>query len=493
MNENEFNLNNTEIPDKAQEVLDEEPLIQEAEQPVNENNQPTEAVLDFSEEENSTSDFEYAARQNSDNDFEENETDFNTGEKGNLNFEGEPAMPVLEFEQEATDNKKGLRVFIFLLCAVIALSAAVATGYYIGKYGPNNTSGGNNSLTLEEKPTDEAALTAEQVYDSVNRSIVGITVYNASGVSGYASGVVYSEDGYIITNDHIYSEVFNAEFKIHTYDGTVYDAKFVAGDTRSDLAVLKVDADGFFPATFGNSDELAYGEEVVAIGRPNDATADSSITSGIISFLNRRVANASNYSSKFIQTDSAINPGSSGGALVNMYGQVIGITSAKVVGDQYEGIGYAIPTVTVKRVVENLIANGKVIDRAKLGVSYQEIDEITAEHSNNYGAAGLYVATVAEESDLYGKVEAGEIITAVNDIAITKDDILLDIIENAKPGDTLKITVYTSSGKYKTVQAKLIADDGGSSYTTTNEEPSLLPEDDRSDGSGGTFDFPYGY
>lgn len=489
MNENEMNLNNNENPDFQEEInniSDEQPEIPVA----GDKDEPAETVLDFSNDDNDS-----VPEDNTESDiqdvFTDDEINIEIDEADVKNYYNQPTAAPIEFNQIPTDNKKGMRVFIFLLCAVVALSAAVAAGYYIGKYADKNSQSNNSILELEEKPTDENPLTAEQVYDTVNRSIVGIMIYNSSGISGYASGVVYSEDGYIITNDHIYDEVTDAKFKIYTYDGTVYDATFVAGDTRSDLAVLKIDASGFFPATFGNSDELSYGEQVVAIGRPNDATAESSITSGIISFLNRRVANASNYSSKFIQTDSAINPGSSGGALVNMYGQVIGITSAKVVGDEYEGIGYAIPTVTVKRVVETLIANGKVIDRAKLGVSYQEINEITAKYSSQYAAAGLYVATVSEESDLYGKINVGDIITAVNDIEITRDDILLDIIENAKPGDTLTFTICTSNGKYKTVQAKLIADEGGSSYNATQEQSTELPES--GSGSGGTFDFPYGY
>ena len=490
MNENEFNLNNNVNSDSPDISVNEvgEP---DSEQVVYDESSPLNTASDVSNYNFSTQN-ENSTELNLAHLFDNEEaTDASVMKEETT--ENAPTITELEFEQTVTDNRKGLRIFIFLLCAVIALSAAVATGYYIGRYGNRNSNGGNASLELQEKPTEENPLTAEQVYDSVNRSIVGITIYNSSGVSGYASGVVYSEDGYIITNDHIYSEVTDAKFKIYTYDGAVYDAAFVAGDARSDLAVLKINADGFFPATFGNSDELAYGEAVLAIGRPNDATADSSITSGIISFLNRRVANASNYSSKFIQTDSAINPGSSGGALVNMYGQVIGITSAKVVGNEYEGIGYAIPTVTVKRVVDGLISNGKVIDRAKLGVSYQEIDAVTAEYNKDYSVAGLYIASITEESSLHGKVEVGEIITAVNDVAITKDDILLDIIENAKPGDTLKFSVYTRSGKYKTVQAKLIADEGGSSYKTTENEPPLLPEDDKPNNSEGTFDFPYGY
>ena len=362
-------------------------------------------------------------------------------------------------------------VFVIVLCGVFT------GGYYLGKNHKKTSYGGTNSLLLESKPNDSAILSSEQVYTAVNPSVVGILIYNKSGIKGYASGVVYSEDGYIITNDHIYADFENPQFKVYTYDGSVYTAAFVAGDTRSDLAVLKINSAGFFPAKFGNSDELIFGERVYAIGRPNDATADSSITTGIISFLNRRVANSTNYSSKLIQTDSAINPGSSGGALVNQYGQVIGITSSKLVGSAYEGVGYSIPTTTVKKVVESLIANGKVVDRARMGISYQEIDEITAEISN-YQSSGLYVASVSEESGFYGKLSVGEMIIEVNGARIKSDSVMLDAIEAAKPGDEMTLTVIAKTGVTRNITGKLIADQGTSSYVNESSDITPLPEKD---------------
>lgn len=390
----------------------------------------------------------------------------------------------LEIPVPTTDkkNRKGLAVFILLILAALIITAFTTIGYLAGK----NTFSGNTS-GLTPKPTDTEQYSTEQVYEVVNKSVVGIAVYDEKGVQGYASGVIYSEDGYIITNDHIYDEVPAAKFMIYTYDGSTYKASYVAGDTRSDLAVLKIDSSGFYPATFGNSDELKYGEQVVAIGRPNDATSSSSITGGYISFLNRRVSNTTSYASRLIQTDSAINPGSSGGALVNMYGQVIGITSSKLVGNEYEGVGYAIPTTTVKFVVDELIEHGSVVSRAKLGVSYTEIDAVTAE-VNGTGITGLLLAEVNEGSPLYEKASVDDIITKVNGIEITKGDIILDIIEASKPGDKLELTVYISKSRtYKTFEITLIQAESTSSYQ------SELTKDPQTSGGGGTFDFPYGY
>lgn len=385
-------------------------------------------------------------------------------------------------------NKKGLRVFALLIALAVVLTAVATLGYYAGK---NSLFGGlnNTSLNLESKPQNTNKYSAEQVYEILNKSVVGIAVFDNEGIKGYASGVIYSEDGYIITNDHIYSEVPSAKFKIYTYDGNIYDAAYIAGDTRSDLAVLKVDSSGFYPAIFGNSDELKFGEEVVAIGRPNDATSSSSITGGYISFLNRRVSNSTSYTSKLIQTDSAINPGSSGGALVNMYGQVVGITSSKLVGSEYEGVGYAIPTTTVKFVVEELIKNLTVTSRAKLGVSYTEIDSVTAQ-INGTNITGLLIAEVTTESSLYGKISKGDIITEVNGTKILKGETVLDIIEASKPGDIISLKVYiTQTDSYKTIEAELVKAESSSSYKTD----SIPNSGNNNQSGGGTFDFPYGY
>ena len=333
------------------------------------------------------------------------------------------------------------------------------------KNSANSVSYGEKAdLNLTAKPKDENVLSAAQVYAKVNPSIVGIVIYNSSGNGSQASGVIYTEDGYIITNDHIYSEIATPKFKIYTYDGKEYDAKYVAGDKVSDLAVLKIDDEGFTPAVFGDSDEIIYGEDVVAIGRPNDAKSSSSITMGVISATNRRVTTTTNYSSRLIQTDSAINPGSSGGALVNMYGQVIGITSSKLASTTQDAVGYAIPTTVMKRIVTELIENGKVVSRAKLGITYNTIDSVNAE-IGGYNYVGLYVVSVAQDSDLYGKINEGDVITQINGIDVTSDSIVLDIIEQCRAGDKITVTVIGSNGSAKTLDAVLRANVSESSYT----------------------------
>lgn len=378
---------------------------------------------------------------------------------------------------------KGLKVFALILAAAVLISACSLGGYFIGR---NSVFKGNTNveLNLETKPTDTDEYSAAQVYSMVNKSIVGIIVYNSEGAAGSASGVVYSEDGYIISNDHICAAIPSPKFKVYTYDGTEYEAKFVAGDNRSDLSVLKIDSNGFFPAVFGNSQELLIGENVVAIGRPSDAQTESSITTGIVSLTERRIAITSSYATKFIQTSAAINPGSSGGALVNMYGQVVGITSSKISNADYEGVGFAIPTTEVKKVVESLIKNGEVVNRAKIGISYFAIDSVTAE-INKFSTTGLYIDSVTEDSKFFGKLQKGDIITHLNGTEIDSDTDVLNFIDGAKPGDVVTFTVLTSKNAVKTVSGELIKAETESNYTT-------IKSNNTSSNTTSDFNFPFG-
>ena len=273
-----------------------------------------------------------------------------------VEIKNEPFLDTIKYTPiEQIKNYKpmsrGLKVFSLVIALIIALTGACTVGYFSGRNSVKTGDTKHTAVDLAARPKKTDQMTEAQVYEEVNESIVGIVVYNSQGKSSQASGIVYSKDGYIVTNDHIYSEVSAPKFKIYSHDGKEYSATYVAGDKISDLAVLKVDGAKLTPAEFGNSDEVFYGEHVVAIGRPNVATDASSITRGVISAINRRVQTTSSYSSRLIQTDSAINPGSSGGALVNMYGQVIGVTSSKLASVEYDAVGYAIPTTVMKRIV----------------------------------------------------------------------------------------------------------------------------------------------
>ncbi|MBQ3057896.1 MAG: trypsin-like peptidase domain-containing protein [Clostridia bacterium] len=386
-------------------------------------------------------------------------------------------------EKDDKLSGRGLKIFAFIMAMVILISTACVTGYFVGKN--NGAYKSKVNVNLASKPANTDEMTAAQVYDKVSDSVVGIIVYNENGSASYASGVIYTEDGYIVTNDHIYSNVPAPKFKVYTQDGKEYSAEYVAGDTVSDLAVLKMDGKSFKAASFGNSDELIYGESVVAIGCPNEPTDKASITRGIVSAVDRRVQTTSSYSARLIQTDSPINPGSSGGALVNMYGQVVGITSAKLVAEAHESVGYAIPTTTMKYIVEELIKEGKVVSRARLGITYFAVDSIAVE-LGKYKYVGLLVDSVAEDSDLYGKLKKGDTIVQINGVDTTDDAVVLNIIEQSRAGDKITVTIVTESGESKTYKATLRANVGESSYQADINRLPQTPESNKD------FNFPEG-
>jgi serine protease Do len=249
------------------------------------------------------------------------------------------------------------------------------------------------------------------------------------------------------------------------HDGTEYNAYFVAGDTRSDIAVLKIREDVKLKVpVFGNSSSVVSGETVCAIGCPNGYNSKATITVGIVSVPKVRRTITSVYSSNFIQTDSAINPGNSGGALVNTYGQIVGITSAKISDTSYEGVGFAIPTNTVKRITESLIKNGNVKDRARLGIQYRFYSNASAE-IKGMAMGGLLISSVQKDSDLYGKLNENDLIIKVNEHKITNDSIILDVLEEHIPGDIINLTVLREDGKTEVISARLLSDEGSSSYT----------------------------
>lgn len=416
------------------------------------------------------------------------EEDKVTDENFAIDVEPEMINVISPQPEKNKSGNYGVKAFCIALCAVILLSCFSYGGYYLGKSDLFNNHSTNNTVStnLAKKPKDSSVFSPEEIYSKTASSIVGILIYNSKGDISEASGVVFSEDGYIVTNDHIYSSVPSAKFKIYMHNGEVYDARYVAGDTRSDLAVLKINQNVKLTKTeFGNSDEVVSGEKVCAIGYPNGYSSLSTITTGIVSTPMVRASISSSYSSNFIQTDTAINPGNSGGALINEYGQIIGIVSSKISGTSYEGVGFAIPTKTVKRITESLIKNGNVKDRARLGISYNFYNEAMAELAQ-LSSAGLYIQEVSDDSDLYKKVEKGDMITRVNDIAISDDAVILDLLEEYKPGDKILLTINKQSGETETYSVKLLSDEGSSSYV--NDYSSNSGQENNKD-----FNFPEGY
>ena len=260
----------------------------------------------------------------------------------------------------------------------------------------------------------------------------------------------------------------NATFLISMQDGSNYKASFVSGDSRSDLAILKMESHGdLSPAVFA-TEPVKTGEEVLAIGA--SAGLEGSVTQGIVSAVDRRISNGTT-SEKFIQTTAAINPGASGGALVNMSGQVVGVCSSKYASTDIDNVCFAIPMTRALGVIDQLKTYGSVTNRAKLGITYTYINTVTAEMNNL--PTGLLVKSVDSDSELYGKVKKNDVITKIDDTDIVSADQVLNTVESATIGDSVTLTVYSgSTGAYFDITVKYIKASSGSSYSTEEDTAS---------------------
>lgn len=312
-----------------------------------------------------------------------------------------------------------------------------------------------SGMKLESNPKDTKtndSYTAAKASEKVSDSVVGILCYSddvpdqadTTTASSQGSGIIFSQDGYVITNAHVIGNSKTAyAIRVVTSDGKVYKAGVVGYDSRTDIAVLKMDdAKGLTPATFGDSSQLEVGQDIIVVGNPGGLDYQNTTTKGVISALDRKLSTSS--LTKYIQTDAAINPGNSGGPLVNYYGQVVGITTSKIVSETYEGMGFAIPSQTVKNIVDTLVKNGYVEGRVKIGISGIAV---TSDQASNYNIPqGIYVQSIISGGPCDGtSLEEGDIITEVDGETITSFADVYAILETHKPGDKIKVKYYSSS------------------------------------------------
>ena len=312
-----------------------------------------------------------------------------------------------------------------------------------------------SGMKLESNPKDAKtnnSYTAAKASEKVSDSVVGILCYSddvpdqadTTTASSQGSGIIFSQDGYVITNAHVIGNSKTAyAIRVVTSDGKVYKAGVVGYDSRPDIAVLKMDdAKGLTPATFGDSSQLEVGQDIIVVGNPGGLDYQNTTTKGVISALDRKLSTSS--LTKYIQTDAAINPGNSGGPLVNYYGQVVGITTSKIVSETYEGMGFAIPSQTVKNIVDTLVKNGYVEGRVKIGISGIAV---TSDQASNYNIPqGIYVQSIVSGGPCDGtSLEEGDIITEVDGETITSFADVYAILETHKPGDKIKVKYYSSS------------------------------------------------
>lgn len=320
-----------------------------------------------------------------------------------------------------------------------------------------------NKLNREiEYNTDGTFMYTRDLVATVRDSIVYIEVYvNYRGTEtlyGSGSGIIISDDGYILTNAHVVDEMSSYTVQVTTTDPTEgtgvtekYDAKLVGSDTDTDLAVLKIDATGLQAAVLGDSDELHLGDDIVVIGNP--LGLETSVSKGIISGLNRQIS-SNERSLSSIQTDAAINSGNSGGAMFDMYGKVVGVVNEKLINNYAENVGFAITINEAKDVIDDLVSKGYVTGRPILGITCLQVSEYVAAVQGM--TPGLYVTDIDQslaiaKSDL----KVGDTITEINGESVTSTSEVSSLLNGMKPGDTVTATVVRADSLGRNQQLKI--------------------------------------
>lgn len=395
-----------------------------------------------------------------------------------------PVRPVKQKQKRHVGRFLARALAVVLTCSVISMGSVGAFAWMVrsgyirlqSESQAEERESSNPAFTLykqaESSPSSSVTvttagetLTAQEIAAKVTPSVVLIQNYQyVSRQSGYSffgfgwyaddddagtltsvgegSGIIISEDGYIVTNQHVVEGAVS--LKVVTSTGVTYEAVLIGEDTQTDLAVIKVTTDDVLTAAeFGSSSDLQVADDVMAIGNPGGSMLSSSVTFGKVSALDRPVTNSdTGYTVKCIQTDAAINPGNSGGALVDYNGYVVGVNSSKIAATEYEGLGFAIPSDTVQPIVSDLIEYGYVKDRAALGFSCEYIDSLTARW---YGmSSGCYITEVTSEEAREAGLQRGDLITAIDDTQVVGESTLNTYIATKKPGDAVTLTVARS-------------------------------------------------
>lgn len=322
-----------------------------------------------------------------------------------------------------------------------APAVASPTGAFIG-----------TGTVLPITQSDGQELPLQDIYKKVIPSVVSITAINASGTAT-GTGIIMSSDGYIITNYHVVTTA--DQISVLLTSGEEYLASLVGGDETSDLMVLKIDTQNLTPAEFGDSDISQVGDTVVAIGDPLGTELRGTMTDGIICGIQRNI-NVDDRTMTLMQTNAALNSGNSGGPLVNMQGQVIGINTMKIASSysSVEGIGFAIPIASAKPIVDELVEKGYVTGRPAFGFKVETLETQVVRY---FGLPGrLCIRSVEENSDAYQQgIREGDIITAIEGTIVSSSDEFNRIKNEYTAGDTLTLTLFRNGSSYE-VSVKLM-------------------------------------
>ncbi len=432
------------------------------------------------------------------NDYNAEEFDYNKVHEGELLQNPEPsqqknvwyaddfqpiaeknALTVSEKPKVRAEKTKGIKKYVAIIVAASVVNVAALGGFFAAGYGfgsgklgfsnksnvlaqlgqspaENNTPNAKPAVNLGEE------LSTVEISKKVGPAVVGITstiqsmmsIFNTATVSeGTGSGIIISSDGYIVTNNHVIDGASSVKVTLNT--GGEYEAKIIGTDSKTDLAVLKINPDEKLTvAELGDSSAIEVGERAVAIGNPLGMEFFGSTTQGIISAINRKIT-VDNRTLSVIQTDAAINEGNSGGALVNAYGQVIGINAVKISSSTIEGMGFAIPISEAKPVLEDLIKYGYVKGRPVIGISSRDVTEYMANRQGWPVGVQVMAAQVGSGAEIAG-LDQGDIITKADGKAVRTTDELNKIKDSHKPGEVLKLEVWKyETGLTKSVSVKL--------------------------------------
>ncbi len=370
-----------------------------------------------------------------------------------------------DFYHKPKKVKRKYSSFIVLTASILSAVIGAASAFAVF-YTFNSKDFLNNPLQepiLENTKVninvdEEASSVVEAVAKKVTPSVVGIrtttsvmSFFGNQEASGEGSGVVYKSDGYIITNYHVIADGSSRDTKIEvfldTLDSEPYTASVVGYNIAADIALIKINAKNLTPIEIADTEELNAGQYVITVGNPGGLEFMDSVTYGVISGLDRVVSSDSDVS--LIQTDAAINPGNSGGALVNTKGELVGINSSKIVAEEFEGMGFAVPSNTVVEICNKIIENENSPE-PYVGVTIHEKYTATALALYGY-PAGAVVLSVAENSPAYeAGIRRGDIITEFNGVEIKEYNMFEETLSKCKPSQNVDAKIYRNGNIYKT-------------------------------------------
>ena len=353
------------------------------------------------------------------------------------------------------------KAFVITLIACMVLSAAVGAGAYalaMSHFGGAVIDKTISTTNYNLAKATGSELSVQEIIAKNENSVVAISTESVATDSwlrqyvtkGAGSGVIYSEDGYIITNNHVIDGANS--INVTLYDGTQCDASLVATDEQTDIAVIKIDKKGLTPVTIGTMDNLSVGDLAVAIGNPL-GTLSGTATEGIISSLEREIT-LEGKSMTLIQTSASINPGNSGGGLFDQYGNLIGIVVAKSSGSDVEGLGFAIPCDKVAKVAKSLVENGYVEGRPAAGINIVDLTSPQLAMQNGVSITGVYIQSVTGENAKKAGLKAGDLIYYIDDVKVTDSAVLLKEIQSHEIGDVVEFTIVRDNDMKK-IKVKL--------------------------------------